>query len=307
LQLEQVYFIERWTFPTSQGQTTCKLAGSGLNALLDDRIIAYYAGSAQSTITAEADDMMKRLVDDAMGSDSNTDYDGDPVTGRDIESLGFSIAAETTEADEITKGFAWQQLLPTLQSIQAQTKAEGNETFFDIVATGTSPLTCQFRTYINQPGDDRTGGQPNALRFGTEWGNVDNPNLTVDYAGVKNFVYIGGAGKEDNRAIREVSAAASIALTQFGRREGFATDTSTETAAVLDAVGYSKLTENQKLTTFTAEIQDTPDAPYGGTSGWRAGTKITVSYIGRQFDAIIRRVRVYIGDQGEQVYGSIEI
>jgi hypothetical protein len=308
LALEQAYFIERWAFPTSNGLTTCKLAGSGLNKLLDRRIVGYYAGSSQASMTGvEADDMMKRIVDDALGSDANTDYDGNPVTGRDIEALGFSIEAEATLAPQISRAFSWQNLLSTLQGIQAQTKAEGDETFFNIVATGTSPLTCEFRTYINQPGDDRTGGQPNALRFGTEWGNVDNPTLTVDYADLKNFVYIGGSGQESARAIEEVSDAASIALSQFGRRETFATDTSTDVTAVLQSAGYTRLTQNKVKTTFTAEIQDTPDAPYGGANGWNAGDKITISYIGRQIDAIVRRVRVYIGVDGEQVFGSIEV
>ncbi len=307
LALEQVFFCRKWEFPSSGGQTQCVISGAGLNELLRRRKVAYYAASAQAQMTAtEADDMMKRIIDDQLGSDSDTDYDGNAITTRNIEALGFSMQSEVTLGPSLTRGFAWRPLLAVLQDIQEQSRQAGSETFFDMVATGTGPLTLEFRTAITQPGNDRTSGQPNALRFGPQWGNVDNPVLTVDYSDVENFIYVGGADKESDRVIAEVSDTDSVALSQFGRIEGFVAHTSSDVTAVLEAAGNARLSERRVKTTLTAEIQDTPDAPYGG-SGWKSGDKVTISYIGKQFDAIVRKVRVFISGTEEKVHGSVEI
>ena len=305
--LEAVYFCQRWRFFSSQGQTKVTLSGGGLCDILARRIVAYYAGSTGATISAtEADDAMKDLVNGALGTASNTDYDRETISGRDITSLGFSIQADATAGPPIDRGVAWRPLLATLQDIQEQARQEDEEVFFDVVPLTTSPLTFEFRTYLNQPGSDRTSGTANALRFGTEWGNVDNPVLTYDYSNLENFIYIGGSNREDSRIIEEVSDSTSIALSQFNRREGFLAHTSSDVTGILQAAGYAQLSERRLQTTFTAEIQDTPDAPYGG-NGWKAGDKVTISYLGKNFDAVIRKVRIYKSHDTETIAGSVEL
>lgn len=308
LALQQVYLLQRWTFATDDsGNETLSINGVGLNHLLSRRIVAYYAKSDQALFSSvAADDLMKRLVTDALGADSDTDYDGLTISGRNITSLGFSIQAETSDGDTLDKACAWQQLPSVLRAIQEASRTAGNEVFYDIVPTATSPLTCEFRTYTGQPGNDRTLSGTSPLRFGVEFGNIRNPRLTVDYANVQNYIYAGGEGTESDRAIEEVSDSASIALSQFGRREGFAAETSTDTTAVLQSVGNARLSNYRKLTTFSGEIQDTPQAPYGG-SGWKVGDRVTVSYQGFVFNSIIRSGRVFYSENnGETVTGYIE-
>ena len=304
---EAIYFIQKWRFYDRGGDAMMDISGAGLNDILNRRIVAYYAESAQSQMTSvPADDMMKRLVNDALGSDSNTDYDGAIITGRDVESFGFSIQAESSGGASISKAFAWRGLLPTLKAIKDQTRVEVEEVFFDIVPTGIAPLTCEFRTYIGKRGSDRTRASNSPLRFGREWGNVDRATMSIDYSKLQNHIYVGGKGRFEDRIIEEVKDGGSEALSVWARREGFLNNQSTDDTSLLTASGNTRLAEKARDVRFSASIKDTPYSPYGG-KGWRAGDKITISYLGRDIDAIIRSVRVTVDNRGEKIMGSVSV
>ena len=159
---------------------------------------------------------------------------------------------------------------------------------------------------MGQPGDDRTLTGTSPLRFGLEFENVKSPVITVDYNNLQNHVYAGGAGQEAGRVIEEVQDPTSIAESQFGRREGFTAEVSSENSLVVQAAAKSRLADYRKLITFSGEIQDTDQAPYGG-DGWKVGDKVTVAYRGFVFNSIIRSGRIFVGGDGdEKITGYIE-
>ena len=308
LALLGIWSVRRWQFDTNEfGRDVVKLSGAGVNDLLDRRIIAYYSGTAQTKFESVAvDDIMKRIVDDQLGGDADTDYDGNAITSRNIEGLNFSIQDESSSGPTVDKECAWQPLYKTLQELQQQSKTAGTEVFFGIDITSVSPWTSQFRTKTGQPGADRsvtTGTNP--LTFGRDWGNVRRPGLDANYFDEENFEYAGGQGEGDKRNIQEVSDTSKINLSAWNRREGFASAVTSDTDAGVQAAGNVRLSAQRSSISSSGELMDTEDTPFGG-SGWHAGDRVTISQYGTQFDAIVRSVTGTITPEGERISGTPE-
>lgn len=306
-ELECVCFVRRWAFDTdADGVTTLTLTSVDSNDLLKRRIVAYYSGSAQATMTDYADDIMKEVVRDNLGADAGTDYDGNPVSGRDMSDLGVTVAGDLSDGPSITSEFAWKNVLSTLQDLQAASRAAGTEVYFLMYAN--TPTAFVFETRTGQPGRDRTQTTgENPLLFGIGYGNVRNPSLVYDYMDEENHIYAAGSGQDAQQAVAEVSDTDRINASRWNRREGYASASVTDDANALTTAGNARMTEARPRVTFMADLIDTEQAPYGGGDGWRVGDKITVSHLGIQFDAIILSAAVAVGEDGEEtITGRVE-
>ena len=298
LELELICFCRRFRYATnSVGLTSQSISGFDQSELLARRIVAYYANETQTTKTAEADDMMKEVVDENMGSSSATDYDGNAVTGRDITSDGFSIAGDLTDGPSLTKSFAWRNVLSVLQSLQASSKALGTEVYFGIVPN--SPTSLIFETKTGQWGADRsiTSGI-NPIVFSLEWGNLVNPSMEFDYTQEASLVYAGGTGKGSNRVIQEDENTESTGLSPFSRREKF-TSNNTANPDSVKALAEDEIARRRPIRTVTGTLISTPSAPYGG-NGWNIGDLVTVNYLDVQFDTMVKSVSVRMNQRGKE-------
>jgi hypothetical protein len=110
-------------------------------ALITRRIVPYAAGTSQASKTTPtaADDLIKTVFKENAGS-SATD------ANRDLSAY-ISVQANLTLGQLITKNFAWQQLLSTLQAMAQDSTIKGTYIAFDIVALGGGTNGFQFRTY----------------------------------------------------------------------------------------------------------------------------------------------------------------
>jgi hypothetical protein len=258
--------VRYWQFATDQdGLTTIKLIGVDLNDLLRRRIVAYYAGQSQTSVTNQADDMMKDIVRQNLGSGA-TDYNSD--TARDISSLNFSVQPDLTLGPSITKKFAWQNMLRILQDIAETSRSAGTELYFDVVPT--SETTFEFQTFVTQRGTDRTWPSgTNPLIFGLEFGNLSQPTLEVDRLSEVNYVYGGGQGEEDLRDIRTVSDSTRLNASQWNRCEAFADarNCAKDSTACVDAAANDLLSAGRPRKRFSGTLLDTPATRYGVESG----------------------------------------
>lgn len=303
-ELEGVFFARAWTRQTTrQGLSRLTLSAASPVDLLARRIVAHYAGSNEAQMTDEADDMMKQIVTDSFVD--GTDYGG-AESGRDISGVGFSVAPKTASGPVLEKGFSWRNVLRVLQDLQASSKGEGTEVFFDVTATADQSFT--FRTYTDQPGSDRTlsGGDP--MVFSLAWGNLEQPRLDEDYGEEANFIYAGGQGQGEQRNIQEASDTARINASPWNRREAFrqATHGASTDNAVRDQA-RDELARRRPQTIFSANIIPTAETPYGHSGGgWRVGDKVTASYLGRRFDCLIRSVSVRWEGGREEIRARVE-
>lgn len=295
--------LRYWDYQTNDdGLTTLILKGPDQNELAGRRIVAYPAEDADAQLSAvEIDDGMKDIILANLGSGA--------ASGRDLSSLDFTIAADQTAGPTTTKGFSWREVPRVLRDLVDAAYAAGTEVFWAIVPYAVDPaddrVQLQFRTWTGQPGADRTweNNASNPTIFGLEWGNIRKPHLIVDRRAEANYIYAGGQGEKDDREIVEVSDDTLIGASVWNRREAFTDARNEEATAGVTAAANARLAEGRPREVFSAEVLDTEDTPYG--TRWALGDKLTISYLGRQFDEIVRAVHVSMKDGQESVWGSI--
>jgi hypothetical protein len=298
---EATFFVREIAYEEDQGGSDLLvLAGPDATELLDRRIVAYAAGSSQSEKTDYADDMMKDIVRENLGS-AATDSD------RDLSDFGFTVAADTGSGPSITKGFAWQKVLKVLQDISRISEENGTRLFFSVVPVVSGPdINFEFRTYINQPGQDRTYDSGDPIIFSKEWGNLKDPRLHFDYLGESNYVYGGGQGEGSDRYITEQSDDVRVGSSIWNRREAFADARSEATQAAVQSRAKEVLRGGSPRVRFTGTLLDTPQARYG--VDWFFGDRIVVSYRGLQFNGTVRAIRLSLGGDGkERVDAKVEV
>jgi len=293
--LESVFFIRDIVYEEDvKGNDLITLSGPDANDLLDRRIIAYYAGSSYSDKTDYADDMMKAIVRENLGS-LNTFSD------RDLTDLNFTVADDISAAPSITKGFAWRNVLKVLTDIAGASAENGTNLYFDVVPVivSSSQIGFQFRTTTNQPGQDRTYDSDNPVIFSKDWGNLSMPMLRYDYNGEVNYVYGGGQGEGIDRLISEQTDLGRIGLSVWNRREKFADARNEATANGVANSAEEELNAGQPLIRFTGDLLDTPQARYG--VDWFFGDKVEINYRGIQIQGIAGTLRMKIDREGNEI------
>ena len=307
-----IFLRQRRLVTDENGRDVIMLAGHDQNGLLARRINAYRTGSSEAQFTnVVVGTIMTTLVNNnfAAGADSS-DYDGNATTLRDLTPYGLSVAADPAYGPSVIRSNSWVIILEELKRLQAMSRTDANEVFFDILPISNTSF--RFQTFTGQPGSDRTaatGTRPIVASLAN--GNLLNPILDLDYTEEKSHIIAGGQGQDTavstNRIIQEAVDAKKEGLSVFGRNEAFYNASRfAAPASVLDAAN-SELAARRATGFFTGGIIDTTRIPYRG-KGWAAGDRITVDYGGFQFDAQIRAVAVSVaGDGQETIVGRLEV
>jgi len=298
LKLDYCGFVRGRVFGDSAGQKYTELYGYSPLDLLRRRIVANAAGSAEAEMTDYADDMIKAIVTDQLGADAAADRDLTSVGG------GFTVQADTSDGQSITKGFAYKNVLEICQEICDASAQAGTRVYFDVVPVVSSSVTgmlaFQFRTYTDYRGDDRTWDSDSPLYVGAEWGNFQNGMYGEDYSELKNYVYALGQGEGVVRDIEEAEDATSEGLSIWNRCEGGKDARHIEFGDTdgLTAEAYTYLEEHKAVTSFDGEVVETPSFRYG--KDWNFGDGITIAYAGVQKEAMIAKVKVRRDSDGQE-------
>lgn len=290
LEGETVYFIRRVArFLDEQGRSFLKIRALDANHLLNRRIVAYAAGTSQASKADFADDMMKDLIRENLGS-SATD------TNRDWSSY-ITVQADVGAAQNITKSFSRRNVLTVLQELAQASTIAGTYLAFDMIATSESTL--EFRTYTGQRGIDHSSDSSDAVILGPEFGSLTNIERSYDWSDEFTYVYAGGQGELSDRLVAPSSDSTLIGESPFGRIEEFhnANMTSNSTALVDEA--DARLREGRPRRSFTATFLDTPGVPYGIRIGF--GDIVTASFLGETIDCRIDSVGVSVNAGREQI------
>lgn len=293
--LYNLYFIRNKSVTDfATNETFMVFRGTDVMELLNRRIVAYAADTAQALKTDNADDMMKEIVSQNLGSGASSD--------RDLTNNNFTIEADVSAGPSITKAFAWKNVLSTLQQIQQTTASEGTETFFGIrinipdSVQGTPHL--EFFTKTGQLGDDLRYQTGEFLGFSKELGNLSFAHYEEDHTGEANYVYAGGQGSGASRTIQEVSDDDRINASIWNRRELFANASGASTAAGVTGAGNERLNEKRPRKMLHADLLDTDETKF--QRDWDAGDYVSVRAFNRTFDEIIRVVSVKVEQNGAE-------
>lgn len=294
LKLPFVGLIRRVRTSTdSRGLTTRRVSGYDLTGLLKRRVVAYAAGSASAAMTDQADDLLTELAKDNLGADA--------TAARQLSSTYFSVAASPAAGPSITKAFAYRNVLDVMREVADASRQAGTYLFFGIVPTSESAF--EFRTRTGEWGRDRTSDSGNGLVFGLEFGNLANPMLDEDATDEVNFAYGLGRGEEDDRNVQTSEDTTRSGASLFARSEAAANAVHETTDAGVTDVADARVQKGRPVTVFTADLLSVPGSEFG--QDYDFGDRVTVTYDGLQFDALIRAATVTVDENGRETIAPI--
>ena len=255
------------------------------NHLLKRRIIAYPAGSAQSLQAGAADDAMKQIVRENLGSLATV------LNGRFAAGVitGFSVQADSTSAPSFDGQNSYKNVFEILLEMA---KATGVD--FDVVGVGDGLY--EFRTFYPTRGNNLTtvgldvttglnssGNYP--VVFNPLLGNMGNPTYEENRSDEVTVAIIVGEGTEaDVNVVVEVSPAATDS--SLNRIEMHSDSKSSEGNDDLDSDAASVLAEKQQKQTFDFTPLFTASSAYANQYYW--GDFVTAQF--GNLDGVNKRI-----------------
>jgi len=297
-------FIRKVRYGDVNGLPYTEISGYSTMELLFRRIAKDEGGVVQTLMTGAADDLIKAIAKDQMGSDA--------AAGRQMTSIGggFTIEPDTTAGPTITKEFFYKNVLEVAQEIAQASKEAGTNLYFDIVHDFSDPtgmIGFRLETFIGQRGSDRTFDSANPIYVGPEWENLINGQLDEDSGVEVNLAYVLGKGEGLTREIVPAQNTNRMTASPWNLREGTKNGTSANygDTAALTAEGNAYLQENKPKIIFTGDIQETSEFRYG--YNWFHGDRVTIQYAGMERDANLDKVFVSKGQGPETVTAKLEV
>lgn len=305
LEGETVWFLRRRRRKTTNKVRQIIITAYSATCLLNTRIVAANTNSSQATKTAVADNMMKAVVREQLGSLAT-----DPA--RSLATY-LTIAPDLSKAPSVSLEFARKTVLDVLQDIsQASANHATTPTplYFDIVAipgisNGVVTTTLEFRTYINQRGVNRTS--PSGLSpvvLSESRNNLTDVELEEDFSDEVTSVYARGAGIDNLALVVNVTDSTRLAASVFNRREKFISSQAA-TAATLTAAATGEVRNGRPRRRFSGRIVDTAATRYG--VHWRHGDKVTALDEDDQFDCRADVVSVKVASNTEDIDAQLRL
>lgn len=284
------FLIERARYSTSeQGEQLIELTASDMMVVLARRIVAYPAGNTYTDKVDFADDLMKEVFSENFGTaavDANRDLSA-YITDAADTSAGAAIAAE----------ISWKNILDVFKDFAAASEETGVRLIFDIVKLGSNLY--QLQTWANYRGVDHSPGSPAPIEFSQDQGNLNAPELILDWTDEGNYIYVTGRGENNYQPVEERFNAASIAQSPFSRIEVLANEGNSADPTVLQVAGDKILQERRPRILFNGEALDTPGLVYGLHYGY--GDQLIAKYQGLTFLCRVNAVKIDIDSSGDKL------
>lgn len=274
------------------------VVGSGYNGLLKRRHILWLDDSVQAEKNAAAETAMKEYVDE------NCTANALAASGRliDGEIAGLSIEIDNGNGSTWQGDRAGKNLLLVLQEI-----ANFSQIDFDVIGIGNALY--EFRTYVDQIGDDLTtdeldpttglNGAGNApFIFDPARGNVQQASLQQKHRSEANVVAIYGRGQGATRDTAVESNVTAIELSPINQRETMRGGSSQSQVAQLSDLAQEWLERLQTVEKFNFVPQDTAASLYG--VHYNFGDKVTAKLGDFEADKRITSITINLaGGRGE--------
>jgi hypothetical protein len=211
------------------------------------------------------------------------------------------VAADLADGPIIDKSFAWRNVLLTLQELRDAAAVAGDVVYFSLTPSGTGFV---FETHADQLGADRTTASATPVLFSLEAGNLAQPELVMDYTAEAAVSYGGGQGWGEERQVVEIEDTDRSSRSPWARREIFRDSRNETTALAVQAAAQAALQGARPRLRFAGQLSDAPGSRYG--LDWRFGDRVSASYAGYQFNAMIRAVTFVVNQRGEDIRARLE-
>lgn len=278
----RVWFLREW----QEDSKTLTLTAYDQLYILDSRIIAYAAGTTYARKSGNAGNVMKAIIRENLGS-SATD------TARQIS--GLNVQADANDGASVSFEFSRDNVLAACRKIADGSIQAGSYISFDLEYMGSGQL--EFRTYPGQRGENHGLGSGNPFIFSENFGNLVNAKIVENRKDERTYIYAGGQGEGENRAIGTASSA-DVNLSKWNRRERFWDGRNTTSPTVLANEAASELYENRPRKVFTGEARETEGTRFGIDYGY--GDVVIMEGFGYSTNARISTVHIKVDDRGEE-------
>lgn len=248
--------------------------------LLSRRIVAYAAGSAFASKDGPADDVIKDIVRENLGSEAT-----DPL--RRLTNY-LTIQEDSSRGEDIEKAFSRRNVLEVVQELALASTEAGTWIGFDITLNVGTGLYF-FQTYAGQRGVDRRYSSSNPTPFPMS-SLTDGSYQEDDYTEEATYIYALGRGEEAERAVEVAFDLERIAASPFNRIEVGHQATQAETTPALLDEAATRLQEGRPAFRFSGNLQNVVGSEYG--IDYAMGDLITFDYKGRQYDSRVTGIGV---------------
>jgi hypothetical protein len=301
--MDTVWLLQDWDELYEKQQKFYYLYAYDLNHLLTRHAIPYPANSSYTLKTTYADDMIKAIIRENMGSLAKVATEVPPTTAdtsRDLSAY-LTVEADTSKAPSLTKGFANSKTVLDASNDLCDTSANaGTLLFFDIVASNAKTFT--FKTYTQYRGTDRTNS---AVIFSPNRGNLFNAVISTKNSAEINYVYAKGQGQGSERQYATASDTARIARSMFNRKELVLDSRNPDSGtSVLQSDANAALYAGKPTVSLEALIKDTPNSVYG--VDWNFGDIVKVNVGDYTFNAHIKAVTVKVAEGKEDISAVVK-
>lgn len=295
LEGDTYFFVRGIGRGTRENNRYIKLQAYDLNYLLgandenSGRIVAYAAGTSQADKSGNADDLLKEIVRENLGTSA--------IPARDLSAY-LSVEADAGAAPSIRKAFSRRTLIGVMREICQASATNGTYLAFDFVASKlTEGFGFEFKTFVGARGNDRRWAVANSpIILNEQAGTLSGVEVFRDYSAEVTYAYAGGDGEGLSRIVQEASDSTRLNLTPFNRREQFidARGTSDPTAILNEA--EAALRANRPRLTFNAKAIDTESLRFG--IEYNFGDYITAISEGERFDCRIDAYSLTVNEAG---------
>jgi hypothetical protein len=270
-----LWFVVKYQIYTDdQGVRWVKVTCFCGNAILQKRVVAYYAASTNASMTGFAGNLMKQVCRDNIGSTAN-DYSttanvaSGSLPARGLSTTYFGIDADTGDGASISIAFSWRRVLDTLSDMAELSYNAGSYIAFDMI--NDAPGHLQLTTFPGKRGSDRrwqASGLLPPVILDPLAGNLTGASLTYDWSDFASYVYAAGQGQETARLVGTDYDLENILNSPFGRWEKVVDAKNVKTQTLVDQQAALGLQDSVPQVVFDGGISDAPGSIYGINYFW---------------------------------------
>jgi hypothetical protein len=236
-----------------------KLTAYDMKQILKWRYVLWTAGSSQAQKTDELDDMMKAVMGENFGAGATAITTG---VARNISSI-LSIEPNFSQGQSQTKAFAYRRVLELFQEMAQASAANSKYLAFDVSVKEAGKYGFEFRTFLNQRGNDHRSSSLNPVILAPELGNLADVQFIKDYSQEENYIYVAGQGEGADRANARAYDLARITQSPLGLKEAFKDARQTDNTSALQSDADSFLREGRPKKTFRGKLAENSFTRYG--------------------------------------------
>lgn len=265
--------------------------------LLDKRIVAYVDGTPYTDKTMPADDMLKAIVRENLGSLA-TDYH------RDLSNW-LVVEQDTSTAPVVTKSeFGLQKVMPVLNDICQLSEAAGMYLSYDVIYDESIEKLI-FKTYTNQRGADRGSNSrsPIYLAHHTDpvnvmGGGLNYASIEIDASDERSYIYSGRQAEEANAIFAEIGNSIVLDSGPFARSEDFITTGESVEYNDVMTEAHAWMQEKFRNLILNAHIQETNDMQFGMDYGF--GDILALRYLGTTLNIHLDEFKITLDGNGKE-------